>query len=215
MSQSAVELLGQFAEHYIKVVREKSGSLPQIDHDPDWSSPCEVGEADSEQQIGWQPVTRKQSVGFSQVEEAMDITLHPSVSDYYGHYFSGPLAATIAGRVIELLQVWNEDDDDRLRQNIIGHLLMQKKLKHSPTVFIGCIHNSEQMISIDNVSGAVIIEVAGVRERQTLAASLADFLAELAPLAELPAEEDYQPPRDIDVGLMPRLREIWRSLLGR
>ena len=215
MSQSAVELLGLFAEQYNKVVRDKTGSLPQIAQDPDWPSPCEQGEADSGQMIGWQPVRRKKQADFSGLENAMELTLHPSVVDYYGHYYSGPLLGMLAERELELLQIWNKDDQDRLQQNIIGHLLMQKKLKHSPTVFIGCVHNSEQMVSIDNETGAVVLEVAGVRERQVIAGSLSDFLKALQPLAELAPEQAYQAPKSVDVGLMPRLKEIWRSLLGR
>lgn len=212
---TTAQTLAQFAADYSKAVENETGYLPQVCHDPQWSSPCELGEATDGDLIQWQFVSRKKEHTFENIEHALELTLHHDIVAYYGSAFSGSLFAMFEQQQIELLQVWNEDDLTRLSENMIGHLLMQQKLKFSPTMFIGCFVNSEAMLCIDNNSGEVIKEIAGNKERTVLAASLTEFLKQASVLVTPDDEAGYQAPAPLKAGLMPRLKEVMKSLLGK
>ena len=100
----------------------------------------------------------------------MDIVVQPAVHAFYATQFAGDMPARFADMTLTLLQTWSEDDLQRVQENLIGHLVTQKRLKLSPTLFIA------------NLSGEVIKETIGTRNRETLAPSLADFLTRLEPL---------------------------------
>ena len=212
---TTAQALAQFAADYSKTIADETGFLPQVSYDSEWSSPCEVGKPTEAGNIQWRYVSREQEYHFENIEHALEMTLHHDVIAYYGSGYSGPMFVTAEGEQIELLQVWNEDDLTRLCENLIGHLLMQRKLKQSPSVFIGCVVNSESMLSIDNNSGEVIIEVAGNKERRVVASSLTQFFESAQILVNPDNESDYQAPKEIKAGLMPRLKEVMKSLLGK
>lgn len=212
---TTAQVLAQFAADYSKTIVNETGFLPQVCHDSDWQSPCEVGEVSDVGDIQWQYVKRDQEYSFENIEQALEMTLHHDVISYYGSGFGASMFVTVKEQQIELLQVWNEDDLTRLCENLIGHLLMQRKLKLSPSIFIGCLVNSEKMLSIDNNSGEVIIEIAGNKEREVVACSLIEFFEKAQVLVNPESESDYQAPNELKAGLMPRLREVMRSLLGK
>ncbi len=58
----------------------------------------------------------------------------------------------------------------------------QKRLKLSPTLFIATLDSELDVISVCNLSGEVIKETLGTRNRDVLAPSLADFLTRIEPL---------------------------------
>ena len=82
---------------------------------------------------------------------------------------------------LTLLQVWSEDDFIRLQENLIGHLVTQKRLKLSPTLFLATTESEMTVVSLCNVSGNVLLEQFGSKKRTLLAASLGDFLNALRP----------------------------------
>lgn len=57
-----------------------------------------------------------------------------------------------------------------------------KRLKLSPTLFIATLDSELDVISVCNLSGEVIKETLGTRNRDVLAPSLADFLTQIEPL---------------------------------
>lgn len=212
---TTAQALQQFAEDYSKAIVNETGFLPQVCHDEQWSSPCERNEALHGQTIQWQPQQRSVAIGFENIEQALEIPLHQDIKAYYGTMFSGSLFAQFNDWQVELLQVWNDQDLDNLSGNIIGHILMQRKLKQSHTVFIGCLINSEKMLCIDNEKGQVVIETAGNKQREVVADSLLSFFDTAIVLANPESEEAYQQPVEIKAGLMPRLKEVMKSLFGK
>ena len=82
---------------------------------------------------------------------------------------------------VELLQPWNDDDYVRFHQNLVGHLLTQKRFKIAPSVFIGVQVEGEKVLTV-NAAGQVLAEVPGRKQQQVLAEQLAEFLASASPV---------------------------------
>lgn len=156
---------------------------PQIEHDPLWPSPCELAQASEGQSVKWQPVLREERLDFSDTEDALDICFHHSVKDFLGRYFSDSIAASYQGHSLELVQAWNEADSRRLQENLIAHILMQRRLRQKETLFIASCENDLQVISVVNETGEVVLETLGRNEREPLAPDLATFLNQLEPAA--------------------------------
>ncbi len=81
-----------------------------------------------------------------------------------------------------LLQVWSEEDFLRLQENLIGHLVMQRRLRQSPTLFIATTASDEEIVSLSNLTGEVILEQPGRKQRQIIAENLEMFLKSLQPV---------------------------------
>lgn len=150
-----------------------------IEQDTEWPSPCELGQPDANGLIRWQPVLRDTPASFANVEHAMDISLHPDLVAFYTRYYADALDVVCGGEPCQLLQAWNDDDFERLQQNIIGHLLMKKRLKQTPTVFIGAAED-DRMITLNNQTGEIAWELPGKEAHQRIATDLASFLSSLA-----------------------------------
>lgn len=130
----------------------------------------------------WQPQPPTGEQNVNAVERAMDIVVQPAVHAFYTTQFAGDMPARFAGITLTLLQTWSEDDLQRVQENLIGHLVTQKRLKLSPTLFIATLDSELDVISVCNLSGEVVKETIGTRNRETLAPSLAEFLTRLEPL---------------------------------
>jgi SecY interacting protein Syd len=95
------------------------------------------------------------------------------------------MTATFGGKACTLLQTWSEEDYLRVQENLIGHLVMKRRLKQSPTLFIATTDSELEVISVCNLTGEVVLEQLGTEKRSLLAPDLEQFIAELQ--VELPA----------------------------
>ena len=152
-----------------------------IDFDPDWRSPCEIGDPSADKRIRWQHIART-NASLNSLEQALQLTLHPCISAYYCSYWFPGLTATHAEGELELLGVWNGDDFDNLQANIIGHVLQQRRARAPASVFFALpLAEDEYCLSIDNDSGSVVLERIGANKQRHIANSLAEFLDQLTP----------------------------------
>jgi SecY interacting protein Syd len=167
-----------------KVVKESQNSQTQllIDYDPQWPSLCYVQQGEVGDKVLWQPVKQLQPATWHDFEHALGLTLHPSIIAFYQCYWSDNLPATHASGKLELIQVWNEADFARLQQNLIGHILMKRRLKQAETIFFALTEEEDFILSINNVSGEVVLEQIGLEPKQVIAADLASFLSSIEPL---------------------------------
>ncbi|MFT5879639.1 MAG: SecY interacting protein Syd [Moritella sp.] len=163
---------------------QESNYQPQQAFDPDWDSPCFVVDEESVEAgyRSWHPVKRAEKISFSNIETALNIELDPQIEAFFGAYFSDHMAARYQDEVIELVQVWSEDDFERLQENMIAHLMMKKTLKQSPTLFIASCEDDMEIIALDNVTGEVVRELLGKDKSEVLTPDLASFLNALNPI---------------------------------
>jgi len=167
-------------------VQAKYGPL-SVEYDAQWRSPCEVGEpfaatTPGQQNICWQPTRRQYVDDFAGLENALETPVHPSIKTYYGAFWSAHIEAQAQDGPVSLLQVWNEDDRERLVENLLGHHLVQKRAKGPLSLFFACTEpDSDLILTVENATGAVLLERPGSKPLRQVSASLAEFLLTLAP----------------------------------
>ncbi|WP_371189160.1 SecY-interacting protein [Thalassotalea maritima] len=176
LQERLLALVSQYRQYHLDNFNE----LPKVEHDPAWPSPCEVGQPDTDNLVNWQPVAINESLSFDNVEKALDLTLHSDIKNYFTSVYSEAIPCSCKEGDLELLFAWNFDDFQRLQQNLIGHVLMKRRLKQSPTLFFAVTDAEEINLVIDNETGAVWAEPVGLEPNKLIAPSLVDFIDMLA-----------------------------------
>lgn len=176
MQNQVVPALAALFEHY-----QRCYGQPLAEHDASEPSPAEQLPA-HQGKVAWHPYVRPEPGHFNNVGHALNLTVHPSLSALFGHYYAGHLPLCYKGLFITLLQPWNEADFERLQQNQIGHQLMQQKLTLPATWFIATCRDEHRLVTLDNTTGAVLLERLGKGTIGTLAPNLATFLQRAEPV---------------------------------
>ncbi|WP_019614651.1 SecY-interacting protein [Psychromonas ossibalaenae] len=181
MNHTTQTQLFDLFERHQALWQEKKQSLPQLDYDPQWISPCQVGEVHGDK-IAWSALKHSGAADLNNIELALEIKLHPSIVDLFCSAYSDCLPCMFQEHPIELIQVWNEDDFKLLQENMIAHFMMQKRLNKPASMFIASCSDEMQIISILNDTGQVQLETLGKGQEAVLAENLADFLTQLQPV---------------------------------
>ena len=155
--------------------------LLQIEYDQNWPSPCYTQHKTDGEPVGWAPVMREIPGDFKGIETALEMKIHPDVVSFYGRYWSDNLNAETKQGKLQLLQAWNEADFERLQENLIGHIMMKRRLKQVETLFFALTDEEDFILTIDNSSGAVLLEQIGLVAKETLAPNLSSFFEQLQP----------------------------------
>lgn len=171
--------LEAFTERFCTQWHEQTGGWPASEDLYGVPSPCIVTTTGSD--VRWQPQPFSLEEDLSAVERALDISLQPAVHQFYTTQFAGDMPALAGSVELTLLQAWSEDDFQRVQENLIGHLVTQKRLKLSPTLFLATTRDEMEVVSLCNLSGEVVLEKIGTKQRRTLAPSLVAFLESLQP----------------------------------
>ena len=155
--------------------------MPHVDFDPDWRSPCEIGDVDAEGRISWQ-IALQSDTSFARLEHALNITLHVDIKTYYSQFWFPSLGAMSPDGDLDLIGLWNIEDFERLQANLIGHAMQQQKRKLSLAIFFATtLPDNDYCLAVDNRSGEVVLERPGCVPERIIAPTLKDFLETLTP----------------------------------
>ncbi|QAV22499.1 SecY-interacting protein [Proteus hauseri] len=180
MTENIASKLKKLTQEYVSLWQEKSG-LPPASRDL-YGVPSTCITRTGDEAVYWLPQPFIGTHKLEKVEKAMGITIRPELHDYFSTQFAGDMQVCFRNINFSLIQIWSEEDFIRLQENIIGHLVTQKRLKLTPTLFIGTTDSEKDIISVCNVSGEVILETFGQKKKEVLAESLSIFLSELTPI---------------------------------
>ncbi|SEL15560.1 SecY interacting protein Syd [Kosakonia sacchari] len=180
MENETAIALKAFTERYCDAWHAARGTWPQSEELHGIPSPCIISSTD--EYVIWQPQPFSAQPNVNPIEQAMEIVVQTPVHTFYTTQFAGDMHARLGALPLTLLQTWSEEDFLRVQENLIGHLVTQKRLKLSPTLFIATLDSELDVISLCNLSGEVVQETLGTRQRTVLAPSLADFLNRLEPV---------------------------------
>lgn len=183
MIEETTAALSDFTQRYCAQWQQDTGHAAASRDLYGIPSPCIVATHDDE--IWWHPLPFTLARNLDAVERALDIRLQPAVVALFTAQFAGDMSGTFAGQALSLVQVWSEEDFVRVQENLIGHLVMKRRLKQAPTLFIATTDSELEVISVCNLTGEVILEQLGTAKRQILAPSLENFLISLQPVTLL------------------------------
>ena len=180
MSEQVTAALDEFVKRYL-IAAKKQPEMVLVEYDNDWPSDCYTASGDTGDTVTWQPVKRSGVVNFNDLEKALDMEIHQDVISYYSAYWSGNLSAETNKGYLQLLQPWNQHDFERLQQNLVGHILMKRRLKQPETLFIALTDEDDFILTVDNHSGGVMLEQVGLLPKELVADNLAVFIQSLQP----------------------------------
>lgn len=180
--QTVKKALTDFQQKYFSSYEALNHSGPKVEHDSDWSSPCELTEATDGEAVSWQVVPCHPALGFENIEQALELELHPDLKAYYGSFFSANLPARTADGELELLFAWSQKDFERLQENLLGHVWMKRKLRQPVTLFFAVTDQEDINLVVINETGEVWAEKVGKKPHRKVAGSLAEFLQTLEPV---------------------------------
>jgi SecY interacting protein Syd len=177
------QALDQFFERWYQEKRDNDPKALQMDYDSEWPSNCFVPSDNKEQGAlyQWQPQRQAAQDMFERLSDALEIPIHPDLIAYYTRYWSYHLSARSEEGELELLQVWNQEDMERLRSNLLGHALDQKKRKLPLSFFFAITFPDEGMLCINNNNGEIWYEMPGKKPLRKIAENLSEFLQRLSP----------------------------------
>ena len=181
MTQHTAAALHDFTTRYCQHWQQHTGHAPASSDLYGVPSPCAL--EDRDQRVLWQPQPFSLPPSLDAVGRAIDLQLQPSITAFYTTQFAGDMQARFQQRTLTLLQVWSEEDFLRLQENLIGHLLMQRRLRQSPTLFIATTDSEQEIVSLSNLNGEIVLEQPGRKQRQVLAENLEIFLKSLQPVS--------------------------------
>lgn len=167
-------------ERYIDAVREVTGTLPVIDHDPAHPSPCEVGTADGDEVITWRPARRDIPPDFRPLEAVLGTALHEDLQVWFGAWWCVPFEAQCGGETVVLSLVGSNSDWARVVDATCRHVEALRERSLALTIPVAALYDG-RFVSVDNTTGAVLLE-APRRDALPLAPNLAAWINALLPI---------------------------------
>jgi SecY interacting protein Syd len=181
MSQQVTSALDEFVQEYVNVAKQNPQMLV-VEYDKDWPSECCGKASENGDNVSWQPVKRSGLANFSDLENALEMKIHEDVISFYSAYWSDNLNAKTNKGHLQLLQAWNQDDFERLQQNLIGHILMKRRLNQPDTLFIALTDEDDFILTVNNATGEVMLEQVGLIPKEVVAPNLTHFIQSLQPI---------------------------------
>jgi SecY interacting protein Syd len=186
MSIQVTAALDEFINKYLIAAKQHPEMLT-VAFDEEWPSDCYTilsntnSTSNTGDTVTWQPVKRSGVANFNDLEKALEMKIHEDVVSFYSTYWSDNLSAETDKGYLQLLQPWNQGDYERLQQNLVGHILMKRRLKQPDTFFIALTDEDDFILTLDNTTGEVMLEQVGLVPKEVVAPNLATFIQSLQP----------------------------------
>jgi len=181
MNKTQSDSLILFTQRYIDIWQNTFNHNPKSSELYGVPSPCITDTIDLA--IFWLPI-QPNPYTLKIVEDVVNIRIHDNAHLFYGTQYAGDMQAKFSHLSLSLIQVWSDDDFLRLEQNIIAHLMMQKRLKRQPSIFIATTDDETEIVTIDNQTGKIMLEKLITNETEVLTNDLDTFLSGLNPIAQ-------------------------------
>jgi SecY interacting protein Syd len=160
----------------------KQQGNPTLLVEEDWLSPALLPGYEVDQESEWlpSPINNSTLDMFERLSEALEIEIPQSIIDYYTSYWSQPILATHTEGELSLIFVWNPEDLERLRENLIGHALNKRRLRQNISFFFATTEpDGDQILSVESDTGRVLLEKPGQKKFSVIAEDLESFLSQV------------------------------------
>lgn len=178
MDKTALALDALLTRHRNLYSGKNVHGLPIIELESPWPSPCVVHNEGSD--YFWQHTDKKNKDLFLDLEKALELNFHQDIKSFYTAFWSNGIQVEHSLIDFALIQTWNEEDQEHLKENILGHCFAKMKARLPLTIFIGSTESNEVVV-VDNNTGEVLLERPGRKAHKILSSSLECFLLELTP----------------------------------
>lgn len=179
MAENFTIAIDDFVQGYCNQSLQAGGRLTE--YDINWPSACIQGSPENGDRVEWQPILQGNINNLDAMAAALELSIPAEFEQLFCRYWSDHLDATAEQGNLTLLQVWNQEDFERLQQNLIGHVLMKRRLKQPETLFFAVTDQEDFVISLELSSGTVVVEQVGKNPHKKLADSLLAFIKTLTP----------------------------------
>ncbi|MGW0703819.1 SecY-interacting protein Syd [Streptomyces sp. NPDC002867] len=154
-----------------------------VEYDPEWQSPCQVGEPTADGMIRWKPVPMEPAPDFAELESTLaeiGTTLHPDVIALYGSLWCGSWdRLEHSGEPAFLCTQWNEEELQNTVRGLAEHARRQAAEFGGDITFPVAGTDSDLFFVLDNATGRILLQEIGHPGGRLVAPSLAQFLADL------------------------------------
>lgn len=154
--------MGEVAFELLRLLNRSA--LCPVEHDPEYPSPCEQMPPDHHGMVEWWPVPMKSLAAFD------GVTLHPSISEFYGSFWGGHAGGRHSGEAVNIHIAWNADELARITRQVVAQVATGDPVMVAYT-------DSDWYFAVNNMTGAVWLCEPGHPPMRQVAPSLAAFLA--------------------------------------
>lgn len=181
MSQIS-KALAEFTQRYVALHTQHQRPLSYYCGSMQQQSPCIIGDV-QHGHAEWQAVPRASGMNadFESLSQALELALPIDYEDFFSFQYAAPMAFNADFGQGELLQCWDDEDFQMLKENLIGHVFMKRQLGLPPTFFIGVMDDETRVLSMKPHQPELYLEILGQSELTQVALSLHEFLEQLEP----------------------------------
>lgn len=172
--------IDDFIQRFVDSHRQHNQELT-VQFDSQWVSPCHTAVGNDGDTVVWTPQLREIDHDFESLQSALELAIDPQLKVFYSRYWSENIQARNERGQLTLLFPWNEDDFTRFQQNLVGHVLMKRRLQQPDTLFFAVTDEDDFILTVENQSGRVMLEQVGIEPTEVIANDLREFLQTLTP----------------------------------
>lgn len=155
---------------------------PFAEFEQHWPSPCLIEHIDGKHY--WRATDKKNTELFDSIEEALEFSFHEDIKQFYGSFWANGLCVERDDINFNLIQTWNDEDQEQLKENILGHCFAKIKARLPLSYFIGSTFGDD-VVALEHDTGKVVLEKPGRKPHKVLADNLESFLLSLSPTTDI------------------------------